>query len=127
MTNENLLPIFNEIKALMKKYEKGTFVALSDNEAKYDLWSKKQYHLFGKMREEIYFAEIKIQSGYVGFYFFPIYAFPEETNNLIEPELLKLLKGKTCFHVKKYDKEIMAQIKSALKKGYDSYKEKGIA
>jgi len=78
----------------------------------------------GRKRDELWFAGIIVQKGYVGFYYMPVYAEPE-MKKIFKPELLKCLKGKSCFHIKKYDKEIFSQIKSALKVGYDAYLEKG--
>jgi hypothetical protein len=44
---------------------------------------------------------------------------------VFKPELLKCLKGKSCFHIKKNDPVIMEQIKESLKIGYEMYKERG--
>ena len=41
------------------------------------------------------------------------------------PELLKLLKGKSCFHIKKLTPELLDQIKSALQVGYEAYQVRG--
>jgi hypothetical protein len=46
-------------------------------------------------------------------------------NKVFKTELLKCLKGKACFHIKKEDPQIMDQIKDALKEGYRLYEEKG--
>ena len=68
-----------------------------------------------------YFASAIIQKGYVGFYFMPVYSTPE-MKDLFPPELLSLLKGKSCFHIKKLDKKLLAQVRKALKDGYKLYK-----
>ena len=41
------------------------------------------------------------------------------------PELLKLLKGKSCFHVKVLDESLEQQIDEALKIGHELYKKRG--
>jgi hypothetical protein len=41
------------------------------------------------------------------------------------PDLLQLLKGKSCFHIKELNPQLESQIEDALKKGYDLYKERG--
>ncbi|MBA2249699.1 MAG: DUF1801 domain-containing protein [Chitinophagaceae bacterium] len=125
MTKESLQTIFDAIKTMMKKYEKGSVVPTADSSSKYELYSQKNAEIMGKVRDSIYFATVAIKSDYVGFYFFPIYVFPDKTKTYIQPELLKTLKGKTCFHIKKNDKEQMSQIKEALLQGYNGYKEKG--
>ncbi|MNL75547.1 hypothetical protein D3C87_2013720 [compost metagenome] len=65
-----------------------------------------------------------IKKGHVGFYYMPVYAEPE-MKKVFDPILLKLLKGKSCFHIKKLDDELLAHIESALAEGYRLYKEKG--
>jgi hypothetical protein len=65
-----------------------------------------------------------IQKDYVGFYFMPVYAEPE-LRALFAPELLKLLKGKSCFHMRSAESRLMAQVRDALKKGYDLYVQRG--
>ncbi|WP_448634072.1 hypothetical protein [Pedobacter panaciterrae] len=41
------------------------------------------------------------------------------------PDLLKLLNGKSCFHINKLDDALMLQIEEALAAGFKLYKEKG--
>lgn len=102
LTQEELLEIFNEVKALMEPYEKGTIHARANLQGRYDLWSDKDLvDPLGKKRKEMAFAALIIQSGYVGFYFMPVYN-SERIPEVIGPELLKCLKGKACFHIKIY-------------------------
>ena len=91
---------------------------------RYDLWSFKDLEIAGRKRKEVYFAGLIIQSSYVGFYYMPIYT-DVSLKDVFKPELLKLLKGKSCFHVKKLDKELESQIAFALEKGYKLYKKRG--
>lgn len=60
------------------------------------------------------------QKGYVGLYFMPIYANPALKNKL-PPSLNKLLKGKTCFHIKKLDPDLLRNIEAALNEGMKCY------
>ena len=120
-----LLEIFNSLRPLVKPYEKGVIKAKIDIEGKYDLWAVKKSMAHGKMRDEVFFVALILQSSYVGFYFMPIYSNPEEIKPLLDPALLKCLKGKSCFHIKKTDAELLKQVKAALKVGYDQYKKNG--
>jgi hypothetical protein len=43
----------------------------------------------------------------------------------VHPDLLRCLKGKTCFHIKKLDKDMQAHIAVALKAGHKEFKQKG--
>lgn len=115
--------IFDQIKLLMKKFEK-PLVARSDYDSRYELWSEKEIEIGGRKRKDIFFAGLIIQSSYVGFYFMPIYT-DTSLKDIFAPELLSTLKGKSCFHIKKLDKKILSQIKSSLDVGFNLYKKRG--
>jgi hypothetical protein len=116
--------IFEKLKALLKEYD-GRLTATRDSADGYELYSIKDIEAFGRKYDKMYFAAALIKKNYVGFYYMPIYAEPEKVTKFFKPELLKLLKGKSCFHIKKYDQEIFRQIEDVLKKGFEAYKEKG--
>ena len=118
-----LVPIFNELVELLKPYERGSITIRGGSQGQISLVSEKEVLINGKKRDEMWFAAALVQKGYVGFYYMPVYGEPE-MKKFFKPELLKCLKGKSCFHIKKYDKEIFNQIKEALKKGYKCYIEK---
>jgi hypothetical protein len=88
------------------------------------LISEKEVVIAGRKREDLWFASALIQKGYVGFYYMPVYM-NEPIRRLLKPELLKCLKGKACFHIKKNDPLLFDQIREALKIGYDAYKKSG--
>lgn len=73
---------------------------------------------------EVGLAAIILQKGYVGFYFMPIYIEPAVKKKLA-PSLIKLLQGKTCFHVKKLDEDFLGHVKAALDEGIKNYKDRG--
>ena len=112
--------IFNELKDILKKYE-GILSFKKNEEGYYDLWSVKDIVIDGRKRKEVFFAGLIIQKSYVGFYFMPIYT-DTDLKEIFKPELLKLLKGKSCFHIKKLDDELKRQIEEALEIGYELYK-----
>ena len=118
-----LVLIFEEIKKLLMPYVKGTIKLHGGDKGKIILVSEKDIVAAGKEMKEIWFASALVQKGYVGFYYMPIYTQSDKIRKLLSPELLKCLKGKACFHIKKNDAIIFSQIKDALKIGYDSYKE----
>jgi hypothetical protein len=123
MEKKILFEIFRNIKKLMKKYEP-PFKSTAFSDTRYELWSKKEVEIAGRKRREIYFAGLIIQGKYVGFYYMPIYAEPG-LKKLLKPELLKLLKGKSCFHIKEQNEIIVKQIEDALKTGFNAYKKRG--
>lgn len=120
----DLQTIFDHLKALMKPYETGTIKARVDEDKRYDLWSEKNVEIEGRKRKDVYFAGLVIQSKYVGFYYMPVYV-ETELKAFFKPELLKTLKGKSCFHIKNIDDKMLNQIADALKKGFDLYQNRG--
>jgi len=119
----DLQAIFGALKPLLQAYQP-PLVPKTDTERYFDLWSRKPVVIDGRKRKEIFFAGLIIQKDYVGFYFMPVYA-ETDLKPVFKPELLKLLKGKSCFHVKKLDDELRMQIDDALKIGFGLYRERG--
>jgi len=119
-----MVVIFETIKKMMLPYEKGNLKMIGGNGGMLCLVSQKPVVIDGRKKDEVWFAGILVQKGYVGFYYMPVYASPE-MKKVFKPELLKCLKGKSCFHIKKQDPVIMGQIKESLKIGYAMYREKG--
>jgi hypothetical protein len=113
-TQTELVRVFSRLKNILKPYE-NPLVAKFDLDSKYDLWSVKK---------EVYFAGLIIQKDYVGFYFMPVYA-EVEMKKLFRPELLRLLKGKSCFHIKALDAGLEARVREALEAGYRLYRQRG--
>jgi hypothetical protein len=120
---KDLTKIFKRLKKLLKKYE-DPLKPKFDMDSKYDLWSFKDIEIDRRKRKEVFFASIIIRSNYVGLYYMPIYV-DTDLKDVFKPELLSLLTGKSCFHVKKLDAKLEKQISDALKTGYKLYKKRG--
>lgn len=118
----DLIEIFQTVRATMQPYETFGFNSRINSDTEYDLWSDKNVTLMGKQRKEIYFAGLKIMKSSVTLHFMLIYIQPE-VKELLHPDLLKLLKGKSCFHIKKLDETLMDHIAVALEVGYKAYKQ----
>lgn len=122
-SKEELLNIFTKLKRLLKKYEP-PFTSKLDLQGKYDLWSIKNVFFAKKMRKEVYFAGLIIQSSYVGLYYMPVYA-SSDIKKMFSKRFLATLRGKACFHIKSLDKSFESDIAKALKIGFNLYKERG--
>ena len=122
----DLAATFDELHSLLKRYSPpfGARTGTVKNKRDYNLWSEKQVIIEGRQCEEVAFAALIEQKGYVGFYLMPLYATPE-LNSSIPPRLMKLLKGKSCFHVKVLTPELVSDIKSALDEGRALYRKRG--
>ena len=116
--------VFDEIKRLMMPYAKGSLVLRGGTDGQVALVTNKPVVIEGRRRDELWFVSMLIQKGYVGFYYMPVYM-NEPVRRQLKPELLKTLKGKACFHIKKIDPPLLAQIDDALRIGYDAYKKMG--
>ncbi len=119
-----LLPIFNKIKSLMKHYEKDNFKPGDENPGSYSIYCIAPIEIAGRKYDEMCFASLLIQKGYVGFYFFPIYPNPLLAK-FLGKNLMKCLKGKTCFYIKNNDVQVMNEIEAALQMGYEFYLKQG--
>jgi len=120
---DNLFDIFLALKTLLIAYEP-PFATKHDENGYYDLWTFKSLVIEGRKRKEVFFAGLIIQKSYVGFYFMPVYT-DNDLKQTFHPDLLELLKGKSCFHIKKLDPILISQIKDALQTGFNLYTEKG--
>ena len=122
-TPPDLNVVWREIRTLLEKYTP-PLEARNDIKGGYHLWSIKDITVVGRKKKEVYFAGVIPQKGYVGFYYMPIYTNPER-KSMFKPELLALLKGKSCFHVRRLELEVKKQIKDALASGFKLYKQRG--
>ncbi|HUI50590.1 MAG TPA: hypothetical protein VLX60_02340 [Terriglobales bacterium] len=79
---------------------------------------------YGGKPVDLQMAAAILQKGYVGFYLMCIYVNNEKKSRL-SPQLLKLLKGKSCFYVKALDEGLKKDIEDALVLGTKAYRERG--
>ena len=123
----DLQTIFDTLKPLLQAYQP-PLTAQVDTSTRYELWSvtppAEPLVVEGRKRSQVFFASLIIQKSYVGFYFMPVYV-EDELKTIFQPELLRLLKGKSCFHIKKLDAALLGQIEAALKIGFELYQHRG--
>lgn len=75
----------------------------------------------GKQKADgCYFGSIVPKPKDIRLYYFPIYTHASEFT-WISDELRKCLKGKSCFHIKKLDDELIGDISAMISKGIDLY------
>ena len=118
--------IFDRLEASVRRYAPPLAARTGGVTGKRDcqLWSEKAVEVAGRKRDEVFFAGLIVQKGYVGFYFMPVYTHSEQTA-VFAPELLALLKGKSCFHVKRLDDDLVGHVDAALATGFDLYRDRG--
>ena len=113
-----LVPIFKKLVRQLKAHAGGNLKLRGGKDGQIALVTGKPVVIDGKEREEMWFAAALVQKGYVGFYYMA-------TGPKLGPQLMKCLKGKSCFHIKKDDPIIFDQIEEALRLGVELYQTKG--
>ncbi len=78
---------------------------------------------YGGKPVPIQLAAVILQKGYVGLYVMCIYMNPAAKDKL--PNLKKLLKGKSCFHVKVLDEVLKREVEEALEIAAAEYRKRG--
>jgi len=119
--------IYDALRELLSAYEP-PYIARkggAKDKRSIELWAEGDYEAFGKRRKEIYFGGLVKQKDYVGFYFMPVYSDPQAMQRIFSERLLKTLKGKSCFHIKQLDDELVTDIKHALAEGFKVYEARG--
>lgn len=114
--------LFPEVRELLLPYAKH-FTVKGDSAKGYSLYAVGEFELFGRTFPEIFFASAQPMKSFVGFYFFPIYSHPKEFT--LDPDVKKLLKGKSCFHIKELNPAIKKKLAALLKEGYALYRKCG--
>ena len=79
---------------------------------------------YGGKPVPVQLAAVILQKGYVGLYLMCIYM-NDEAKKKLSPNLMKLLQGKSCFHIKKLDDALRDDIEAALQLGTQAYKARG--
>ncbi|HEY4336318.1 MAG TPA: hypothetical protein VGM89_10480 [Puia sp.] len=119
-----LVPIFNTIARLLKAQAGGELKIKGGKDGQIVLGRFKPIVIDGRKKEELWLASALIQKGYVGFYYMPVYM-NDGVRRKLDAGLLKCLKGKACFHIKKEDPVLFDQIEKALRLGVEDYQTKG--
>ncbi len=114
--------LFDRLATLLSRHRDG--FELSTSEGKVALSTTKPIVVDGKEHQGYYFAGIRENKNIVGFYFMPIYTIHELRSDVPE-SLIKILKGNTCFNVKKLTPEIESGLEELIKLGIDAYRSKG--
>lgn len=118
-----LIEIFKQLKPVLQNYVP-PLTAKKDSDTGYEVWGTKQAMIAGKMKSEIFFAAFMVKKNFVGLYYFPIYTHPEIKKDL-PPKLVKLLSGKSCFHISELDENLIQHIETALDVGFKFYVQQG--
>lgn len=123
MTEEARKELFQNLKAILTSFV-GDLVE-SESEGKYALSNTKPIEVDGKLHEGYYFAGLRENKNIIGFYFMPVYTCPELRDQL-PSGMAKLLKGNTCFNMKKLTPELEIEIREMMELGMAAYRAKSL-
>jgi hypothetical protein len=106
---KDLEEIANRLKAVLQTH-KAVFQVTSVQPENYQVSGTIPTMQGKKKVDGIYFASVVPKPKDVRFYFFPLYTHKDSLDGILKDDLRKLLKGKTCFHVKYMTDEIEANL-----------------
>ncbi len=118
----DLVEIFQTIRASLQPYATMGFDNRTNSDTVYDLWSNKNVEIAGEEQHEVFFASVSIGKTYVTVYLLP----PEkeaDLQDLVNSNLLKLLKKKLGFQIKELDEFLLNHIEDSIATCYKRYKE----
>lgn len=120
---ETVQEIQSALQESLKKHI-GALKIRKDNENAFEVCGTIEA-MQGKQKVDgFYFASVVPKPKDCRLYYFPIYTHVDEFE--ISPELKKMLKGKSCFHIKKLSPEILSEIDDMIAKGIDLYQKDGL-
>src|SRR5579872_530875 len=97
-----LTPIFDKLVGQLNAHAGGNLKIKGGEDGQIALLSEKPVVIEGRKKDQLWLASALIQKGYVGFYYMPVYM-SDVIRSKLGADLLKCLKGKACFHIKKDD------------------------
>jgi len=102
-----------------------TLKITKDSEASFEVTGTIEA-MQGKQKVQgYYFASVVPKPKDIRLYFFPIYTHVDMYKD-ISPAMRKMLKGKSCFHIKKLDSELKQEVLEMIQLGVKTYQDEGL-
>lgn len=111
---KNFQNTFDQLKSILKKFEKNLRVKFDSNE---DYYLNAGYN--EKRKADIYFGAVQIKKNYVSYHLMPVYVNPKLLDG-ISSDLKKRMQGKSCFNFKSIDKTQLKELSELTKKDLSS-------
>jgi hypothetical protein len=113
-------PTFQRLREILSAFE--THLVLTQNEMHiYSLDTKCPYR--GK---PLFFGAVRQGKQDVSFHLMPVYIFPDLLAQS-SPELMKHLKGKSCFHFNRSDEHLLRELADLVKSSFERLNKEGMA
>lgn len=119
MTMNNLAEIQSTLQNIFKTHVPPPQIRKEDENV-FEVAGTKEAMQGKQKADGCYFGSIVPKPKDIRLYYFPIYTHASEFT-WISDELRKCLKGKSCFHIKKLDDELIGDISAMISKGIDLY------
>jgi len=91
-----------------------------NGDAGYELYTAGPVEFAGRKFDSMFFAAVKEGKNDTALHFMPIYSHPKRFEDL-PPRLRKKMTGKSCFHIKTADPDLMSAVAEMLKRGRQLY------
>lgn len=116
--------LFEGIRVLLAPYATRGYTVTEDTGSMFTVVSKNEVVMAGRKFPEIYFAAVRKGKSGTVFHYFPVYA---DAIKFVEVDegMKKCLKGKCCFHFKKFDSQVEGWVKEALESADAAYQRLG--
>ena len=125
VTPEIRRKIFEEIKTILQQQSPPMLIS-KDTKDCFELTGNKPvaYGSTKKIVPGMYFSSVIMRKDMVSFHFFPIYMRRELFETLI-PNMIKHLKGKSCFNITKPEQVNKKELTALIKKGIAAWRKLG--
>ena len=117
-TKVDYTTVHTELRAIMKKYAKGSMKADPDEPGNFVLLGPASEWSRGK---ELWFGAVVTGKSYVSYHLIAVYGFPDLLEG-ISPELKKRMQGKSCFNFKAVDETLFKELARLTERSYQRLK-----
>lgn len=99
LTDDQKKAIYEQVVALIRDEIDEPFVVNDAGANNLSVDTSRKISINGRTPKPLNLLSVIIQKQHIGFYFMPVYIEPEMKEDLPD-DLAKMLKGKSCFHIK---------------------------
>jgi hypothetical protein len=110
---------FGAVKSVLVAQSEGMLVT-KDGPSAYELHIAGPIELAGRNLPDLFFAAVREGKHDTALHFFPIYSHPQRFADL-PATLRKKMTGKSCFHIKAVDEELLDAVAAMLARGRAIY------
>jgi len=122
MKPEKIAELNAELEGLLKKYD--ALQVISSEDGGFEAKGKKRVMQGRQEVDGHFFMNTVLKPKDLRLYFFPSYTHPEEFS--ISADMAKFLKGKSCFHLSRWNDELSQELAEMVEIGVRCYRKDGL-